>query len=268
MKMNKISREATTVLLIMLASIAILGLVALFPATIGIGAPSQQIYRYLYFNTYNYPNLTQQAATVYYTYNNSLSVTSGECFTNVMLFSIPSILELDAPINGATPVYQQYSNNFYGNIAQCEIQLPVSNYNATTGSLVFYAIGNNGAKSNQYSTIISVESAYEAQTNPSSQKALIITIPLVNTNSQTTTITTITSTSTVPTTSTTTLQSSSSTTTTPTTTVSQVNQTQTIIPQTTNTISQKCTTNCNNISIWQEIINFFNSILKFLTSSV
>ena len=103
--------------------------------SIGIG--SVATYRFVYLNTYDYPNLTQQPASVSWSYtaNHNIGTTTGICTTNISLFNLDEyVSELDAPTsNHDYPISQKYSSpSSQGlSIALCEITLPASYYNAT-----------------------------------------------------------------------------------------------------------------------------------------
>ena len=168
--------------------------------SIGIGGAST--YSFVYLNTYDYPNLTQQPASVSWSYsaNHNLGITTGTCNTNIELFNLNEyISELDAPTaNFDYPLSQQYSSpSSQGvNIALCELSLPVSYYNSTQGTLTLQATGTNGWTSASYSASLSIESKYSAEQS-GQPTPLIITLPLTNPNpTTTTTLTTSATTST------------------------------------------------------------------------
>lgn len=174
--------------------------------SIGIGgSPS---YKYIYINTYDYPSMIQQPATVKYSFigNDGISA-SGSCFTTISLFNPQIYLsELDAPVSVnpyiPSPINQLYASpssthQGQGNlISFCLITLPAQQLNNTLGTLQLLAVATNGNSSNVYTASLNIQSIYTAttqgQVNP-----VFITLPL--TNNISTTSTTSTTTTTIPT---------------------------------------------------------------------
>lgn len=248
-------------------AIAILGLLVVAIAIIhtqslSIGIGNVATYRFVYLNTYDYPNLSQQPSTVSWSYtaNHNLGTTTGVCNTNIELFNLEEyVIELDAPTASYVyPISQKYAapGSQGVNIAVCEITLPASYYNTTQGTLTVDATGNNGWTSATYTATIQIESEYLAQES-GQPSPTIITIPLTNptpaTTTQPTTTTMPTTTSTVAPTTATQPTTTQPTTTQPTTT--QATQTPTT-PQTT-----------PQINIFQQIANFLNGIWQAIANA-
>ncbi len=242
-------------------AIAILGLLVVAIAIIhtqslSIGIGNVATYRFVYLNTYDYPNLSQQPSTVSWSYtaNHNLGTTTGVCNTNIELFNLEEyVIELDAPTASYVyPISQKYAapGSQGANIAVCEITLPASYYNTTQGTLTVDATGNNGWTSATYTATIQIESEYLAQES-GQPSPTIITIPLTNpapaTTTQPTTTTTAPTTTTPTTAPTTTTQPTTTqptTTTTPTTTTSASSPSTNIFTQITALLN----------SVWQTII--------------
>ncbi len=232
--------------------------------SIGIG--NVATYRFVYFNTYDYPSLSQQPAAVSWSYSadHKLGTTTGVCNTNVEMFNPnEDILELDAPTAGFSyPISQMYatpsSQGVY--IAVCEITLPASYYNTTQGTLTVQATGTNGWTSGVYTATLQVASEYSAQES-GQPSPTIITIPLTNPSPTTTTTTTTVSTTTT---------TSPTTSTVPTTTTAPATTT---IPQQTVCPSGYIYNVTNNLcyptqsNIFQQIANFFNSIWQAIVNA-
>ena len=241
-------------------AIAILGLLVVAIAIIhtqslSIGIGNVATYRFVYLNTYDYPNLSQQPSTVSWSYtaNHNLGTTTGVCNTNIELFNLEEyVIELDAPTASYVyPISQKYASPGQGvNIAICEITLPASYYNTTQGTLTVDATGNNGWTSATYTATIQIESEYLAQES-GQPSPTIITIPLTNPTPTTTTPTTTMP----PTTSTAPPTTTTQPTTTQPTTTTQAAPTPTA-PQTT-----------PQINIFHQIANFLNGIWQAIANA-
>lgn len=253
--MKKNNKKPIIIVAILLAILIIVG-IHLFSFSIGSAVAST----YIYVNTYNYPNMTQEPASISWSANDSVGSASGTCNTNIEYISGVGeyITQINAPyypednVPNHIPQYAYLSANT--NISICEIALPSSllsqyapsYYNAETGTFLIKAIGKNNLTSPTYKLTITLK-------GPNTYNPLFITIPLVqtpiNNNSS------INLTTTVPTTtSTTTTTTVPTTTTTPSTTTTN---------NTTTTINNNYT---NNNSILQAISSFINNILKFFES--
>ena len=242
-------------------AIAILGLLVVAIAIIhtqslSIGIGNVATYRFVYLNTYDYPNLSQQPSTVSWSYtaNHNLGTTTGVCNTNIELFNLEEyVIELDAPTASYVyPISQKYAapGSQGANIAVCEITLPASYYNTTQGTLTVDATGNNGWTSATYTATIQIESEYLAQES-GQPSPTIITIPLTNPTPTTTTPTTTMP----PTTSTAPPTTTTQPTTTQPTTTTQAAPTPTA-PQTT-----------PQINIFHQIANFLNGIWQAIANA-
>ncbi len=274
------NKTNTTLLLVIIASAIIVGYFATMTGMFSIYLGSASSYRFVYINTYNFPNMTQQSSAVSYTYSykdsgtkQKLKTLSGSCNTNIELFNIGSFVnEMDGGLlNGTQAINGKYSypSQQNVNIALCLLRLPVSQYNSTSGTITLSARGNNGAKTQEsYIMSIDVQSQYAGQRSGGSYQAypVLITLPLLNINN----VSLVSNTTSL---NNTTTQSSTSTTTIPpttknTTTTTKSSTTTTIIPTTNNTNS---TTTPNNPppfsfnNFIQSIINFFSNLGRYFS---
>ncbi len=186
-------------------SIVVIGILLLIIVSIGghlfsIGIGSASTYAFIYVNTYNYPNMTQEPAAVVWSFSDSAGSASGSCNTQVEEFNLGSSLQqLNAPYSsGQVASVPQYAYSGDSNIAVCEIVLPSSvlnEYNTESGTFTASAIGKNNLKSSQYSATLNLQSIYEGQSN-NAASPILITIPLVAPNSSTTSTTSTISTTT------------------------------------------------------------------------
>ena len=180
------------------------------PKSIGVPIGSVATYRFVYVDTYNYPNMTQQPATVSWSFekissNGGISAAvNGTCETQIEYFNVPGVTQLNAPTSsGIHPNVPQYGYMNNGtNLAICEISLPtsiLSEYNTTVGMMNFTAVGTNGATSGSYYAEVYIQSLYSA--SQGQQSPILVVIPLTTSSSFTqTSSTTTTSTTTTTTT--------------------------------------------------------------------
>ena len=248
---NNIRKNKTglAIALLLLLGLVLLGFGHIFSFyNIGSAAAAPSVY----INTYLYPSLAQQPATVNYQFTSSYGSTSGSCQTQIEYFNPDeTLLELDAPIGSNYPISQKYASPSQQgvDIALCIITLPVQQTSTTTGTL-YLTVSANGY-SNQVSAQLTMPSQYEInQGNPG--YSLIITIPLGSTTTTTTTATTTSTT--IPSTT-----SSASTTSAPTTSTVAPTSATTIPPST----QQPPISQSNFFSnISSAIQSFINSIIQ------
>ena len=153
--------------------------------TVNLG--SSVAYKFVYINTYDYPGMQQQGATVNWTYVSSsgLGTTTGTCTTgSPSLFNPGNVTEFDGPTtSSAYPLSDayNYSSKQNVNLSQCEIStIPVSSLNTTNGVLTLSTpAGTNGWTAPTYTIDLVVQSSY-SYINNSQNEPLLVTIPLAN----------------------------------------------------------------------------------------
>ena len=146
--------------------------------SIGIGSVST--YKFIYVNTYDYPNMTQQPAAVSWSFNDPLGSISGICQTQNELFDLGyPVIQMNAPYaNGQYPNIPTYTDS---NISLCAISLPstlLSQYDTEKGTFNFSAVGTNGINSKSYYLNLQLQSLYSAQ--QSQNYPVLVTIPLMS----------------------------------------------------------------------------------------